>query len=419
MKLAALLGLLVLHLAVATTYFKETFDSTWETRWTHSSSKPDFGTWKRSAGKAYGDQEKDQGIQTSQDARFYAISSEIPKPFSNEGKTLVVQFSVKHEQTIDCGGGYIKVLPETKAEKFDGDSQYYIMFGPDICGMTKKIHLIFNYKGQNLLWKKQPSCESDTLTHVYTLVLKPDNTYEVLVDNVKKESGKLEEDWDFLKPKTIPDPSDKKPADWEDTPEIPDPEDKKPADWDDEPENIPDPDATQPEDWDEEEDGKWEPPMISNPKFKGEWKPKMIPNPKYKGVWRPKEIDNPEYEADEAMYLYKDFAAVGFDLWQVKSGTIFDNIVITDSVAEAKEFYDETTGSTKAGEQAMQNKQEEETRKKDEEEHKKSEKAGGAKDDDDDDDDDNEDDEDDDDKEKDKGNNDEDEDEDDKPHEDL
>jgi calreticulin len=54
------------------------------------------------------DKERDQGIKTSQDARFYALSTKFDK-FSNRGKTLVAQFTVKHEQGIDCGGGYIKV----------------------------------------------------------------------------------------------------------------------------------------------------------------------------------------------------------------------------------------------------------------------------------------------------------------------
>ena len=49
------------------------------------------------------------GIQTSQDARFYAVSAKLDKSFSNKGKPLVLQFTVKHEQSIDCGGGYIKV----------------------------------------------------------------------------------------------------------------------------------------------------------------------------------------------------------------------------------------------------------------------------------------------------------------------
>ena len=40
-------------------------------------------------------------------------------------------------------------------------------------------------------------------THLYTLILRPDNTYEVRIDNAKVESGDLESDWDFLPPKKI------------------------------------------------------------------------------------------------------------------------------------------------------------------------------------------------------------------------
>lgn len=69
------------------------------------------------------------GIQTSQDARFYAISSRF-EPFSNRDKTLVVQFTVKHEQNIDCGGGYVKLFPASlNQEDMHGDSEYNIMFG--------------------------------------------------------------------------------------------------------------------------------------------------------------------------------------------------------------------------------------------------------------------------------------------------
>lgn len=69
------------------------------------------------------------GIQTSQDARFYALSSRF-EPFSNRDKTLVVQFTVKHEQNIDCGGGYVKLFPASlNQEDMHGDSEYNIMFG--------------------------------------------------------------------------------------------------------------------------------------------------------------------------------------------------------------------------------------------------------------------------------------------------
>ncbi|XP_037489224.1 uncharacterized protein LOC119367954 isoform X2 [Triticum dicoccoides] len=49
------------------------------------------------------------GIQTSEDYMFYAISAEYPE-FSNKEKTLMLQFTVNHEQKLVCGGGYIKLL---------------------------------------------------------------------------------------------------------------------------------------------------------------------------------------------------------------------------------------------------------------------------------------------------------------------
>jgi len=38
------------------------------------------------------------------------------------------------------------------------------------------------------------------------------------------------------------------------------------------------------------------------------------------------------------VYKYDEFGFVGFDLWQVKGGTIFDNIIICDDDADADAF---------------------------------------------------------------------------------
>merc|ERR1712083_1278101 len=70
--------------------------------------------------------------------------------------------------------------------------------------------------GKNLLVKKEPTAETDQLSHVYTLLVKPDNTYEVFVDGESKQKGSLEEDWDFLEPRKIKDPELSKPDDWVD-----------------------------------------------------------------------------------------------------------------------------------------------------------------------------------------------------------
>merc|ERR1712242_308705 len=149
--------------------------------------------------------------------------------------------------------------------------------------------------------------------------------------------GAIKEDWEVLAPKEIPDPEDKKPDDWSDESMIDDPEDKKPDDWVEE-KRIVDAEAKKPDDWDDEEDGDWEAPMKDNPAYKGDWTAKRISNPAYKGFWEAEKIANPEYEDDDAVYKFDDIGFVGFDLWQVKGGTIFDNVIITDDKAEADAF---------------------------------------------------------------------------------
>ncbi|KAF6778293.1 hypothetical protein AHF37_01960 [Paragonimus kellicotti] len=294
------------------------------------------GIWSISSSKAWA-ADGNLGLKTDTDARFYAISAKLKEPFTNRGKTLVIQFSVKYEQTVSCGGAYIKLLrSDIDQTKFHGDTPYLFMFGPDICGYsTKRVHAIFNYNGQNHLIKKDVQCKDDLFSHLYTFILTPDNKYRILIDNEVVEKGNLEDDWDMLPPKKIDDPQAKKPDDWVDEEEIVDPDDKKPEDWD-KPEKIPDPDAKKPEDWDDEMDGEWERPQITNPEYKGEWTPKKIPNPAYKGPWVAPQIDNPDYAPNDELYVLEDVAHVGFDLWQVTSGSIFDDILITDDPAFAK-----------------------------------------------------------------------------------
>merc|ERR1712159_785960 len=190
----------------------------------------------------------------------------------------------------------------------------------------------------------------DTLSHLYTLIVKPDNTYEVQIDMEKVADGSLEEGWPFLEPKEIRDPDEEKP-----------------------------------EDWDDESDGTWEAPQIDNPDYKGEWKAKRIKNPDYKGVWAPKKIANPAYVEDTTIGQYDSFGWVGIDVWQVKSGTIFDNMLITDDVATAKAAADklkdfqDAEKKQKEEKDAEKAKKAEEDRAKAEEERKKKEEEDKAK----------------------------------------
>jgi len=251
-------------------------------------------------------------------------------------KKLVVQYQAKYDKDIECGGGYLKLGAALEDQtKFGDPTEYNIMFGPDKCGYTKRTHLIFSYKGKNVLKREDlPYKQADDgVSSLYRLVVNPDSTVKVYIDKEEVYSGSMESDWDLLEPKEITDPDDKKPSDWVDEAEMDDPDDKKPSDWVEE-KQIVDADAKKPDDWDTEEDGDWEPPMKDNPAYKGEWKAKKIPNPAYKGVWVARKISNPKYEANDALYKY-DFGFVGFDLWQVKANAFFDNLIIADDEEEA------------------------------------------------------------------------------------
>merc|ERR1712003_140473 len=100
------------------------------------------------------------------------------------------------------------------------------------------------------------------------------------------------------------------------------------------------------------------------------------------GVWEAEKIANPEYEDDDNLYKHGDFGFIGFDLWQVKGGTIFDNVIITDDVAEADAFAEKWKALS----------EHENAKKKEEDDAKKAEADKKAEQDADDDDDDDEDD---------------------------
>merc|ERR1711976_193020 len=170
--------------ASGTIYFQETFGQGWESRWTASKWKESEGTQGKfvaSAGKWFGDEAEDTGIQTSEDSKFFGISAGF-ESFSNEGKDLIIQYQAKYEKDVECGGGYMKIGPKIDDPKTFGDPTVYnIMFGPDKCGYNKRTHLIFNYKGNNVLKKSDLSYkqEDDGTSHLYTLIVKSDNTVRV------------------------------------------------------------------------------------------------------------------------------------------------------------------------------------------------------------------------------------------------
>lgn len=128
-------------------------------------------------------------------ARHHAIAAKLETPFKFDSSNFVVQYDVKFEEGQECGGGYLKLLSEG-AEKdlanFQDKTSYTIMFGPDKCGASGQVHLIFRYRNPvngtvAEYHAKQPSSIPTTYwddhnTHLFTLVVKPTGDFAVSVD---------------------------------------------------------------------------------------------------------------------------------------------------------------------------------------------------------------------------------------------
>ncbi|KAF7508003.1 hypothetical protein GJ744_009900 [Endocarpon pusillum] len=394
--------------------FLEQFTDDWDSRWTPSHAKKEdsktaedwayVGEWAVEEPSVLPGMIGDKGLVVKNPAAHHAISAKFPKTIDNKGKTLVVQYEVKLQNGLECGGAYMKLLQDNKAlhaEEFSNASPYVIMFGPDKCGATNKVHFIFKHKNpktgeyEEKHLKSPPVAKTAKVSTLYTLIVKPDNTFEMLVDNASMKNGSLLEDFSpsVIPEKEIDDKDDKKPEDWVDQARIPDPDAKKPDDWDedepfeivdedatkpddwleDEPTSIPDPEAEKPEDWDDEEDGdwipptvpnpkceeasgcgKWEPPMKKNPKYKGKWTPEYIDNPAYKGVWAPRKIPNPDYFEDKTPANFEPMGAIGFEIWTMQKDILFDNIYIGHSVEDAAAFRKETWDVKRPAEDAAE-----------------------------------------------------------------
>ncbi|KAF6163036.1 hypothetical protein GIB67_013099 [Kingdonia uniflora] len=385
-----LIACFTFQLCLSDSTFYESFDEPFEGRWIVSEKDEYQGSWKHSKSEGH----DDYGLLVSEPARKYAIVKELEEPVSLKDGTVVLQFETRLQNGLECGGAYIKYLRPQAAgwvsKEFGNESPYSIMFGPDKCGSTNKVHFIFKHKNPKTgeyvehHLKYPPSVPSDKLSHVYTAILKPNNDLVILLDGEEKKKANFLSSEDFepalIPEKTIPDPDDKKPEDWDERAKIPDPEASKPDDWDedapmevedaeaekpegwldDEPEEIDDPEASKPEDWDDEEDGAWEPPMVDNPKceaapgcgewkkpmkqnpaYKGKWHASLIDNPSYKGIWKPQQIDNPDYFELEKPD-FEPVAAIGIEIWTMQDGILFDNILIAADEKVAESYREKT-----------------------------------------------------------------------------
>ncbi|KAH8915257.1 Calreticulin/calnexin, partial [Atractiella rhizophila] len=282
-------------------FFVEQFqDGDWENKWSPSEATKEgygggetmqySGVWNVEEPTVYPGLKGDKGLVVKSTATHHAISVPFASKLDPKGKkSFVVQYEVKLQKGLDCGGAYIKLLTDgeegIQAKEFSDKTPYTVMFGPDKCGGTQKVHLIIRHQNpltgefQEKHLKNPPMPKTDKLTNLYTLIINDDQTYEIKINDESAKSGSLLEDFQppFNPPKEIDDPEDSKPEDWIDNPKMVDPDAVKPDDWDEdapmeipdeeaekpegwldnEPATIPDPDAEKPEEWDDDEDGDW------------------------------------------------------------------------------------------------------------------------------------------------------------------
>jgi hypothetical protein len=382
--------------------FIEQFTEDWSERWTASEATkktPVGGETFSYVGKWVVEEpsisviEDDKGLVAKSKAAHHAISAALKTPLDFKDKPLVVQYEVKYQKGGNCGGGYVKLLEDgfqTSGKEFSDTTPWVVMFGPDLTCPGTKVHFIFRHMNprtgeteeKHLKIPPRPTIEK--LTNLYTLIVNPDNTFEILINGESDKKGSLLEDFNpsVNPPKEISDPEDKKPEDWDERSKIPDPSATKPDDWDEdepreipdedavkpegwldnEPLTIPDPDATKPEEWDDEEDGDWIAATIPNPKcaeadgcgewkrptkyniaYKGKWYAPQVDNPAYKGVWAPRKIPNPEYFEDlTPVKSLAKIGGVGIELWTMTEDILFDNLYVGHSAEDAKKLAAET-----------------------------------------------------------------------------
>ncbi|CAE6445723.1 unnamed protein product [Rhizoctonia solani] len=380
--------------------FVEQFTDDWADRWTPSKATKKtpvggetfsyVGQWEVEESSVRPAIVGDKGLVAKSKASHHAISAPLATPLDPKGKPFVVQYEAKFQKGGNCGGGYLKLLEEGyTSSEFSDKTPWVVMFGQDLTCPGSKVHFIFRHQNpitkewEEKHLKSAPAPHVGENTNLYTLIVNPDNTFEILINNESNTKGNLLESFEppVNPPKEIDDPEDKKPADWVDEDKIPDPAASKPEDWDedapreipdeeatqpegwltDEPLTIPDPDAEKPEEWDDEEDGDWIAPTVPNPKctqgpgcgtwvrpmkanpsYKGKWSAPMIDNPAYKGPWAPRKIDNPNYFEDLHPANLNKIGGVGIEIWTMTEDILFDNIYVGTSPEDAAKLAKET-----------------------------------------------------------------------------
>ena len=129
--------------------FIEQFTQNWSQRWFPSAATKEQsggekfaydGRWVVEEPTVFPGLAGDSGLVAKSKAAQHAISAQFdaaidPAAAGAKGQPLVVQYEVKLQNGLSCGGAYLKLLTESpegiQAKEFSDKTPYTIMFGPD------------------------------------------------------------------------------------------------------------------------------------------------------------------------------------------------------------------------------------------------------------------------------------------------
>lgn len=360
-------------------FFESFSDDLWQDRWRVSSVANVTGRWTIRQTDHPQAIPNETMIFTDSESAYFGLSHGFSENLDFTDKPLILQYEVRFPKRLKCAGAYIKLFSDENfwPSAVCNETKYVLMFGPDRCEETRHVRFIFRHKSlvDGTIEEKHmtdpPKAPGDTITHLYTLIVRPDNSFEIMIDAKSVKSGSLLSDFSpaVNPPRKIDDPEDIKPADWSEEKEIEDMDAKEPADWDkytheyipdpnklvapadwlqNEPRFIPDPDAKKPRRWDDSVQGPWKPKMIPNPKcvgvsgcgkyepppvvnrdYKGKWVRPKIKNPNYRGgPWKARQILNENYVEDPHPHNFMNMTGIGFEVWIIDRGIGFGNVYI-------------------------------------------------------------------------------------------
>ncbi|KAM9413175.1 calnexin isoform 1-T1 [Salvelinus alpinus] len=193
-------------------HFAETFDSDpLDRRWVQSKAVKETnaealkydGQWvvEEPAAAMY---PGNRALVMKSSGRHHAIAAYLHTPFTFIHTPLCLQYEVMFGRDVECSGAYIKLLSQShllRLSQFSESTPYSVMFGPDKCGTSHRIHLIVRVtdssNGRNQeIHAPQPADDltvyfTDRQPHLYTLQLYQDSRYEIFIDQSLISQGRL------------------------------------------------------------------------------------------------------------------------------------------------------------------------------------------------------------------------------------